>query len=60
MITQELIDYINHQLANGATPEEIKTALKHSGWSDEIIAQVFAQLNLHTPPTPPYPGQLPH
>ncbi len=52
MATQELIDYVNHQLSLGASHETIKQALKNSGWSDDIITQVFQQTTGHTPPAP--------
>lgn len=42
MITPELITFIQQELALGVLPENIKTQLVASGWSEEDIQQAFA------------------
>jgi hypothetical protein len=41
MINQELIDYVRNQLRIGLSESDIRDILIQSGWSEDIIDEVF-------------------
>ena len=41
MINQQVLDYIRQQLAAGVVKENIKTALKSQGWSEQDVTEGF-------------------
>jgi len=62
MITQQLIDYIKSQLAEGKTEADLRQILKTSaGWSDEDLSVAFAQAigQQSVPPVPQAPVYQP-
>ena len=44
MVTQQLIDYIKQQTAEGIAPEKIRKALRTNGWDDLDVNQAFKGL----------------
>ena len=59
MITAELITYIQQELASGVLPENIKTQLVTSGWSEKDIQQAFvtvtkSKIKQYSTSSPPF------
>ena len=50
MITPQLTDFIQKQLAGGASPAAIRQSLLGSGWTDRDIAEAFAAAAPKAPP----------
>lgn len=43
-MNQELLSYIETSRASGLSDENIKSALRHAGWGDDVITSAFAVL----------------
>lgn len=45
MVTQQLLDYINQQLQNGASKDQLKNTLIISGWNEKDVDEALNQIN---------------
>ncbi len=52
MVTQQLLDYINQQIQNGTSKDDIRKTLLKSNWSENDINQAFESIKSGVPPVP--------
>jgi len=53
MVNQELLDYIEQQLKEGVSKEDIRSALVQSGWTDEDVNEAFLATGSSVTPEEP-------
>ncbi|MCL4353451.1 hypothetical protein M1615_03240 [Patescibacteria group bacterium] len=52
MVNQELLDYINYQLGQGISREQIKSSLAVNGWQENDIDEAFAVFSNNSASSP--------